>query len=243
MAILDAIREACASSALSTGVRLNRAGAVVLDHQDPEEVVLKVLPRGAPRAFQVHLWPKEEDWSCDCSVQHDGCAHAAAAVISWSHADRRGDEMPRGLALNDRPLARIVYRLHRHPRGFRVERFTTREGKWGEERLSNALSSLAPTERVIVNAWDLEVETAIGFRFGLVVPRERVPRVLRALSEVKDLTLDDVPVKAEGRPIVPVARIEDATHGAGFKVRIVRDPSITEAFHNGAVLCTDTCTP
>ena len=222
-------------------MRLNRAGAVILEQREDDEVVLKVMPRGAPRAFQVHLWPEDEDWSCDCPVQHEGCAHAAAAVISWTHAERRGDEMPVGKSLTGPPPERIGYRLHRHPRGFRLDRVAVRGAE--ERRLPAPLGSLPPSERIVVNAWDLEAERALGQRFGMVVPRERVPRLLRALAEARDLTLDDQPIKAEAEAIVPVGRIEDATHGAGFKVRIVRDPRITEPFRNGAVLCGDVLHP
>ena len=235
MPILDAIRTECQAVAWSSGVRLARNGDVIAVSDDAEEVVLRVLPEGAPRSFTVHLWPDDPDWACDCPVDADGCAHVAAAVIAWTQASRKGAELPTVAPRRTPQPGRLGYRLERHPRGFRLDR--VRIDHTGEHRQPGSLASEESGQRILVDEADLAVEKALGYRFGFIVPRERVTRLLEALAPCTDVKLDEQQIKVSGTPIVPVGRVDDASDGSGFRVRIVRDPRITEHFANGAVLC------
>ena len=88
MSMLDAIRAAAEQGPWSQGVRLARAGNVFSVGESGEEVLLKVVVARAPVPFTVHMWPEDEDWSCDCTSEADVCAHVAAAVIAWAKAAR-----------------------------------------------------------------------------------------------------------------------------------------------------------
>jgi len=82
---------------------------------------------------------------------------------------------------------------------------------------------------------DTDAEVAVARRFGGVVPKERLPRLFRALSDVSDVQLDGEPVTVGEAPVVPHGWVED--HGGGFRLRIVRDPAVKEVFGNGLVRC------
>ncbi|MCK5796905.1 MAG: SWIM zinc finger family protein, partial [Deltaproteobacteria bacterium] len=73
------IRGECSATTWSRGVALARAGAVVGEREDEEEVVLKVAIPGKTASPTVSLFIEDEDWSCDCGGRVDPCEHVAAA--------------------------------------------------------------------------------------------------------------------------------------------------------------------
>ncbi|RME23596.1 MAG: DEAD/DEAH box helicase, partial [Deltaproteobacteria bacterium] len=94
---------------------------------------------------------------------------------------------------------------------------------------------------VLVGDGDRALEKVMGFRFGVRLAKEIIHRVLDALEDCEDITLDGRPVRASGVPVVPIGRVEDDS--PGFKVRIVRDRAITDVLGSGAVLCGDAIRP
>src|SRR4030095_8757993 len=62
-----------------------------------------------------------------------------------------------------------------------------------------------------------------------------------ALTQCADVRLDSVPIKASSTPVLPHGRLIE--QGDGFLLYIEADPSITEVFTNGGVLCGDTLPP
>ena len=238
MALIDAIRQACRPELWSSGVRLARAEAVVGESADAEEVILRVTVAGRTVPHTVYLWPEEEDWSCDCESAHSPCGHVAAAVIAWAQGVKEGTGLPTGAGAGPAP-ARLGYRLLTTDRGFSIDRVLVREGE--ETRLPGALSSaIREGDRVISNEADLEIEAAMGYRFGVSVERERVARLLGALGSASDITIDGEKVGASDDPVIPICRVEDdkaLTNRDGFRVRIVRDTGITNVFRNGSVIC------
>lgn len=244
MTLLQTMREDADPRFWSRGVRLARDKAVYLDREDGEEVVLRVQLRGVAVPFTVHLWPDDEDWSCDCDSDQDVCAHAAAAVISWEGARRSGTPLPSLASPASTPAAKrartVGYRFRRDRRGLFCERVLVHAGK--DEPFEGTLLGKAQTgkDAILSQAFDLEAEQAIGGRFGVVVQKERVPRLFRALEQSADVQLDGAPTPVQGEPVLPIARIEDdpaTANPGGFRVRVVRDPGIAEIFRNGCVLC------
>ena len=55
---------------------------------------------------------------------------------------------------------------------------------------------------------------------------------------MSDIQLDGRPIKVSREPVVPHGRVDDAP--GGFIVSVGPDPSISETFSNGTVLCDDT---
>ena len=244
MSLLRTMREDADPRFWARGVRLAGQDSVFLDRKDNEEVVLRVRIRGVAVPFTVHLWPDDEDWSCDCETDQDVCAHAAAAVLAWEAARERGQPLP-GLAADPaqdpgrRPRT-VGYRFRRDRRGLFCDRVLV-QGKT-EAPLEGSLLGRAQTgaSAILSRDHDVEAEQAIGGRFGVLVAKERVPRLFRALEQAADVRLDGEPQKVSGDAVLPIARIEDdpaTSNTDGFRVRVVRDPGIEEVFRNGCVLC------
>ena len=249
MSLLDTMRDEAASNFWSRGVKLARSGRVFQEKASRDEVLLRVQIHGVAVPFTVHLWPVDDDWSCDCGVDADVCTHAAAGVIAWSQASSGGDALP-GLdapapapAARGRkkaPPARVGYRLKTSPGGFHIDRVLVRSGS--EKPLESTLLGAAQTGKGAVLALnaDLDAEAAMGRTFGITVPKERVPRLLAALERSSDVTLDGEPVSCKGDEVLPLALVEDDPapgNPDGFRVRVVRDPGIERVFRNASVIC------
>src|SRR5688500_12374589 len=93
-ALFEAVREACSPTTWSRGAELSRAGAVLGEGADREEIVLRVATQAGMAYATVTLWPADEDWTCDCRSAEAACAHVAAAVIAWRRARQEGKEIP-----------------------------------------------------------------------------------------------------------------------------------------------------
>ncbi len=244
MSLLDTMRDTALVAFWNQGVKLARAGNVHIDEESDEEIVLKVRVARVAVPFTVHLWPVDSDWSCDCEANQEVCAHAAAGVIAW--VARQAEPAPTPERAPPRRMepgrapCKVGYRLTTSPDGFRVERVLVRLNQ-DEPFVGTLLGQARSGAGAILSTdADIELEEAMGRRFGITVERERVPRVLAALELCPDRTLDGKPIAVSGEPVLPIARIEDDPNPAnkdGFRVRIVRDPGIETVFRNSAVLC------
>jgi superfamily II DNA or RNA helicase len=230
MPILDAVREAARSDIWSRGVTLARGDGVIGVSETTNEFILRVTQSGKGKCCTVHLWPLDPDWSCDCAATLRPCLHIAAAAITL----RRSKETGGGFAATQENATSIGYRLSRTSHGLRIDRVALTGEQ--EQPLTGALEGNHDGgPRLIYGDSDLAAEKALAHRFGVVIPRERVPRLFRAINDSDDVTLDGEPIEAAVAPVVPLGWVED--HGEGFRLRIVRDPSIDEVFRNGIVRC------
>ena len=228
MEFLDSVRKAARSDVWSRGVRLVRQGRVVTMSQDEEEVVFQVIPPGSSKPCTVHLWPQDPDWSCDCAARLRPCQHIAAAAIAGKHGAGTAQDSDDATT----QIAQVAYRFRRVERGLHLDRVVV--GPDGDTALTGILSGRhSGPELMSFGDADIEAERAVAQRFDRIIPRERMPRLLRALSECPNVTLDDTPMAASASPVVPHGWVED--HGSGFRLRIVRDPGILEVFANGVV--------
>ena len=232
MPIFDAVRSATRDDIWSRGVQLAREDRVLLISEDDDEFVLSVVPQGRARPATVHLWPDDSDWSCDCAATLRPCIHIAAASIAIRRARESGEGLPTGDG--QAGVARVGYRFTRTGRGLVLQRVVV--GGEEEVPLKGPVSGNhdGPSRLSFVDA-DTDAELAVARRFGGVVPKERLPRLFRALSDVADVQLDGEPVTVGESPVVPHGWVED--HGGGFRLRIVRDPAVKEVFGNGVVRC------
>ncbi|MEC8422621.1 MAG: SNF2-related protein, partial [Myxococcota bacterium] len=94
---------------------------------------------------------------------------------------------------------------------------------------------------VLSEGWDLDIEKALAQRVERPVTRELAPRLLQLLSASPDVKLDGEAVVCSSEPVVPIGRVDD--DGDGFRLRIVRDRTISEVFSNGMVRCADALRP
>ncbi|ETX00050.1 MAG: helicase [Candidatus Entotheonella factor] len=237
-ALFEEIRENCSPAIWSRGVELSRAGAVVTEAADDEEIILKVATRQGMAYATVTLWPAEEDWLCDCKSPEPACAHVAAAAIALRQAKSKGMDAPQPKMAP----GKIGYRLKREDRAIILERVVVQQNT--EQLLTHSLKALASGQvdgpAVMIAQADLAVEHALGRLHG-PIPRERMPKLLGALAQCQDVCLDDQPIKTSSKDVLPHACVED--RGDGFALFIEPDPSIREVFKNGVVLCGETLRP
>ncbi len=236
MSLLDAIRQDCSPAVWSRGVQIARSGRVAAGRSsEDDEVVLRVQMQDSAPPFTVHLWPDDEEWSCDCPITADTCLHVAAGVIAWSQARMTG----RGLSGAASNMARPGYRFERHARGLLLRRVSVKDGS--EAPLRGALSGRHGGGAISFTDSDLAVEKVVSHRFDRVVPRELSSRLLGALAGCEDVQIEGRKIRTSEDPVVPRGRVE--SEGEGFRVRIVRDASIEEVFGSGMVRCGDMLRP
>src|SRR5205085_8142254 len=106
-----------------------------------------------------------------------------------------------------------------------------------EEPQAPSLVAVVKNRRLVTRQADLELDEILRYRPGTTLPRQIVAKALDQLRDAPDVQLDGKPIRAGSTPVVPIGRVED--EGAGFKVRVVRDPAIQEVFRNGIVRCGD----
>jgi len=232
MPIFDAVRKATRDDIWSRGVQLVREERVLGISESEDELILSVVPQGRARPATVHLWPDDADWSCDCAATLRPCLHIAAAAIALRRAREAGESLPKGDGISG--VASVGYRFSRTDQGMIIQRVVV--GGEDEEPLTGPISGnhSGPSRLSFTDA-DRDAELAMARRFGTIVSRERLPRLFRALSDATDVMLDGDRISVSQTPVVPHGWVED--HGSGFRLRIVRDPAISEVYGNGMVRC------
>ena len=200
-ALFEAIRAACSATCWSRGVELARAGAVTAEREDTDatleetdEIVVRVATRGGLVSPSVTLYPRDQDWECDCPSRDAACEHAAAAVIAVRRARRSGEP----LAAAAEAAGRVRYSFRRRDGALDFEREVT--GPDGSRVLEQTLAAIASGRvdgpRFVATPDDLRVESALGSgsqRRGTLT-REVMTRLLPALTGCAAVQLDGEPV-------------------------------------------------
>jgi len=237
--LFEAVREACSSSAGSRGVELSRSDCATGERAEAGEVAIRISTRGGLDCPLVTLYPSDDEWDCECASREDACEHVAAAVIALRGARQKGLELP----IEGERRGRIGYRFRRHNAGLSLERVVNA----GEDSpplrvaLASVASGAADGPEFLATEADLEVEQLLGSRVHGPIPRGLVNGLLRALEGASDILLEGRPVRTSSEPVVPQGKVVD--DGDDLRLFIERDPTITEVFHNGVVLCGDTLRP
>jgi superfamily II DNA or RNA helicase len=230
-ALFEAIREECSTAVWTRAVQLSRSGTLDARQTHNDEIELRILTRGGMVSPLVVLSTRHRDWSCDCPSAEPVCVHVAAAAIAVRNALRDGKEL-RGL---EAPVGKIVYRLLRDEGALSLERFVAH----GENmkpltaRLTRIKSRDADGD-ISASQADVAVDLALGSVVSGKIPRVLMQRVLAALSEVAEVTLDGRSVEIAEPGAAFHAVVEDRE--GGFQLRAVQDPEVSEVFENGAVL-------
>jgi superfamily II DNA or RNA helicase len=237
--LFEAVRKACSSKVWSQGVELNRSDSVTGEFAKGEEVTLRVSTRGGLICPVVTFYLNDEEWDCDCSSLESACEHVAAAIICLRKARKEGNKLPG----NAGRAGRIGYRFSRQRAGLTLERVvvTGKDSPPLRVALASVASGRVDGPEFLATQNDLQVEHLLGSRIYGPVPRGLVDKLLVALEDAQDIRLDGKQVHTSSDPVVPHGRLVD--DGEGFRLFVERDPTITEVFHNGVVLCGDTLRP
>jgi hypothetical protein len=241
--LLASIRRRCKPGLWSQGVTLARAGAVTVESQSPEEIVLRVRAPGRVVAPTVVLYPTENESECDCPARMSPCEHVAAAAIALSAPKEEG------AAPAPRPVARVGYRFTRGEGGLRLARVLV-EADGSEAPLGGALASRladpAQAARLQVEEVDLRADALLEIGGGAgnrgVLPPTKLDGLLQILAGAGRVKLDDVPIAISEEELLPVATLRDAAGPGGapeVRLTIGADPRVRAAVAPGVVLCED----
>ncbi len=239
LTLFETVREACSSRAWSRGVELSRADSATGERADVKEIAIRVSTRGGLVCPLVTLYPADDDWDCECGSLENPCEHVAAAVIALRKARQEGLQMP--TSGNER--GRIGYRFSRQKAGLSIDRVVVAGADSPPLRvaLASVASGRVDGPEFLATEADLAVERILGSRVHGPIPRGLVEKLLTALEHATDVLLEGWPVRTSSERVVPHGRVVD--EGDGFRLFVERDPTITEVFHNGVVLCGDTLRP
>lgn len=229
--LYETVSEECTSTIWSRAQHLAKTSTVDAKRTHNDEIEVKMTTRGGMVSPLVVLSPEHKDWSCDCSSEEPVCVHAATAVIAIHGSLDKGDEMP-SLSV---PTAKVGYRLSRNGSSLAIERVLVRAGK--ETPLKGRLTQLTRkpgNEDIAASQADLAVDVVLGPLSAGRIPRPLTTRLLGALKNCSDVTLDGKSVSvADPRPVLSVYVQDDPE---GFRVGAEQDTKISEVFDNGAVL-------
>lgn len=237
---LATVKDAALPGVWSKGVKLARAEAVSLQETTEDEEVYRVKTPGRPVAPLAVLNPTEEEWTCDCGSNNDPCEHVVAAAIASKEAAAQGKTVATSAEVDPQ----LAYRLRRGKhQNLTIERVVVFPGG-REERLSEPLSRLVAGQKIAIQPTreDLEVDrllvaagtgpTRAGVGQGLAPAG--MARILLALSNARDVRLDDKPIEIELEPLMPLARVYD--DGEQVVLSVTRNPLLQEVLERGVGL-------
>jgi superfamily II DNA or RNA helicase len=238
-ALLALVRRNCRSGLWSSGVTLQRSGAVAVESRNEEEVVLRVRMPGRPVAATVVLYPGEREWDCDCAGRVSPCEHVAAAVIALgAGAGDVSDESP--AAPSASTWGRVAYRFSRAESGLKLRRFLV-AGDGSETPLGGTLSSILAQPglagTVQPEQYDLKADLLLEAGAGGILAPSKLDALLRVLVGARQVLLDGLPMVIVEEEVLPRAVIEDLD--GDTVVTIGRDPRILEVVSPGVAQCSD----
>ncbi|MBC7661994.1 MAG: SNF2 helicase associated domain-containing protein [Chitinophagaceae bacterium] len=229
--LFETIRENAAKDIWSRGVELARQDAVSGDRRTDDEIGLRVFERSRSISTLVTLWPKDADWTKDCSCKIDPCHHVAAAIIALKRAEEQGQELPQTKTAG----GTLTYAFSRVEGALHFERYVHYPDGAEPRLLTIPLSQTHRLSEFAVSPTKIDqaVESALqGERRGRL-PIGTMTRLLPILQECR-VTLDEMPITIQRDPLGLSIEIRD--EGLGVRVIGKRDPRIIESFHNGVVL-------
>ncbi|MEZ4272481.1 MAG: hypothetical protein R3C68_13945 [Myxococcota bacterium] len=231
--LFQTIRESCSANIWSRGVALVRQDAVHRTGGDDNEIELRVAIHGELVSPLVSLFVDDEDWTCECSSREDVCAHVAAAAIAM----RRG--LQKTVVANDSrsvgpQVGQLGYRLLSRDGQLEFHRsITTGEGDVELTGTLAAAKSSSQGPSFVASQTDLRIEVMLGsFRSG-PIPQKHVAPLLRHLSQVENVRLDDRPIDMGQADCGMALHVESCA--AGIRVQLRQAPGIDEFYKNGAL--------
>ena len=225
-----------------------RVWTVAGDHDDGEEIRLRVKARGRPTPHEVYLWPGDEDWGCDCELGGDVCVHVCAAVIALTQARTEAPQPAQGEAATQArnapaPLpqpkkqfqVRLIYAFAAVDNTLTVRRLV----EWPDGRTEPLRGALAENDLLATRS-DAQVESLLAHQPDGALSAEALRRLLVLMDPASRATLDGEPIRVSADPVMFRVRLTD--EGEGFKVGLYR-PRDIDVLYRGAALAGDVLRP
>jgi superfamily II DNA or RNA helicase len=240
--IVASLRRASKAGVWSAGVNLVRAGAVTVESQNADEVVLRVRAPGRAVPAQVVLYPGEDEWDCDCPGRQRPCEHLTAAAIALGQAQADGDGAGAGPAVKSSAevWSRVAYRFRQVDEGLTVRRFVVR-ADGTETPLDGSLAALlarpGDARALQVEQCDLQADRLLESSARAVLPPSKLDALIQVLVGCRMVFLDGRDTVMSDEEVLPQAVVTD--HEDGAQVTIRRDGRITAVPSAGVVLMGD----
>jgi superfamily II DNA or RNA helicase len=235
--VLASLRRACKAGVWSSGVNLVRAGAVTVESQSEEEVVLRVRAQGRAVPAQVVIYPTEDEWDCDCPGRARPCEHLAASAIALAQANGAGEAKP---IPTTESWSRVGYRFSQVDGGLTLRRTVVR-GDGSETTLAGTLSALlsrpADARTLQVEQFDLHADRLLESGARGVLPPSKLDALIRVLLGCRIVFLDGRQVAMSEEEVLPLVVVTDWDDGVAITIR--RDPRITAVPSAGVVVLAD----
>ena len=206
--LLAAVRAKCPPGLWSQGVKLARDGAVTIAAANDDEVTARVRERGRAVPCTVILYPKDEEWDCDCEGKVSPCSHVAASAIVLAQEAKSESGTER------RVPAHLGYRFGVEHTALTLDRVVVSDD--GEEqRLDQPLADrIARGDRSLdATHEDLAVDRIMGRRVRGDVPFQELGRVFSSLSTASDVQFRSEKIRLSSDAVGPEARLIDAPSG------------------------------
>jgi hypothetical protein len=140
--------------------------------------------------------------------------------------------------------SRVHYLFRRSPQGLCLSRLIV--GPQGRKILEVPLLSYVSGQQsgriqgpeVMAHQADFQADQVLTNYRGAPLDRHRLEGLFKAFDPDQPLFLDGTPVKFSS--LLVTSRYECVDEGRGYRLRILRNPLISEVFKHGVALCTDT---
>ncbi len=225
-ALLQKMRATAGDRVWGSAVQHARDGNVRGLTADDEEIHLQVRAPGKQKWHDVHLWPAELDWGCDCDLPGDCCVHACAAAISLAESGRKSAGLP---APKVEHRVRVRYELTAQGDALHVRRVAS-FADGSEEVLKRSLAQLD----LVAQRVDVQAEALLAHHPGGELTAEVARQLLTTLEAGVDLRLDGKPVRLSQTPVLFRLKVTD--DGEGFKIAMVRPTGIDRLFRGAALV-------
>jgi hypothetical protein len=240
---LEALQTSMKSAALQAvwtkGVTLSKDGTFYLEAESPAEILVRF--HKPPVSPKITLWPKEEDWHCDCGDRHDPCTHVVGAFLAYRDGKVK---KPDGPSMKVDASAQLEYRFFPQAGYLYFDRFLVR-GKKSERLHNQSLVSLVgglqsgrvKGENPVAGKEDYAVDHVLGGSYQNPLDRYTLTRLLAALQSCPRVLYGDEPVEISAQTVSPQAKVSNEEFGPGIKLEWHGDSSVSQLFKNGAALC------
>ncbi len=238
--LFKAVQENALPSFWSQGVTLTRGGSTfVVSSLSEDECVIHIRTGGAPLSPKVILWPRDQDWDCDCGDDLP-CAHVAATVILLKRGELKLDTSTQGQ--NDASgINQLHYHFLRSPQGLKLERRIVGNGvhKTLDMPLLAYTSGISTGRvkgpEVMASKTDFAVDQVLRSYRGTQVERARLEALFKTFASEQKIFLDDTPVHVSDSRLA--AGYECVDEADGYRLRRLKNPLVVEIFSGGVALC------
>jgi superfamily II DNA or RNA helicase len=227
-ALFEAVRDVCPRGLWAQGVKIARQGGVFRDSANPNESVLRIHAPDRAIELTVVLYPKDQEWDCNCGSRAAACSHVAAAVIALNGEREHGEAVPNLHASGQQ----LEYRFEQSGERLVLVRLINSAPLSGSLL---ALAHLRPSQA------DLVVDEAIRAAGARPLASAEFATILAALEGRGHITLDGHPVFTAGDPVMPLGVVRN--DGDGVRLDVIANPAITAVVGDGVALCGDTLQP